>query len=162
MEKKTNMYIFLSMRLLQISSNSHPNQSTRTHTFVCVYIYTKREDWNTQTLATYSISANLKAMPRHPKRTETSEQAAENCASWRSRDPDLIVLASSSNALATTESGVPSSFIEDDCLRSCWCCCGEATSRSWFEFSRFLKDLACIYICIYSLLWVWRDWYGEN
>lgn len=43
MEKKTNMYIFLSMPLLQISSNSHPNQSTCTHTFVCVYIYIYKE-----------------------------------------------------------------------------------------------------------------------
>ncbi|XXG40961.1 hypothetical protein AAC387_Pa01g1540 [Persea americana] len=80
---------------------------------------------------------------------ETREQAVENCASWRSLDPDSIDLASSSKAFATTERGVPSSLLlkDDCCLCSCCCCCccnATAFRSSFFALSLFLKDLVCI------------------
>lgn len=76
--------------------------------------YERRINWKTErsgemahTLATYSISANLKARPRQPNRTETREQASQKVWSrssfplrdWRNR-------ASPSNASMTLESGM--------------------------------------------------------
>lgn len=62
------------------------------------------------TLATYSISANLKAMPRQLKRTETSAHVSPK-GPRRSSPPSASILrASSSNASATAVSGVSIPF----------------------------------------------------
>lgn len=60
------------------------------------------------TLAPYSNSANLKAVPRQVKRTETREHASQKLFKSRSplKLPAFTVAQRSSNASATADSGV--------------------------------------------------------
>lgn len=81
------------------------------------YMYTAHDYWEKKiiieiplTLETYSNSANLKAIPKELKRTETREQASQNGFKRRSKlQPlDFTVAESSSNASATADRGVDS------------------------------------------------------